>query len=121
MQTGAAADGFACPLGHQQFGLAHQAICSNEPSLFMKWQRPMRPTRLMRLWQPSRPAFWLMLAFNALSSVCSYAMRALPLNTAGMLLVGSVALINVAAGLWAAWQLVKEPSVADGQRVSPEP
>jgi hypothetical protein len=81
----------------------------------MKWQR------LLRLWQPGRAAFWLMLAFNLLSSVCSYAMRALPLNMAGMLLVGSVALINVAAGLWAAWQLIKEPPVADGQRLSPEP
>ncbi|MBC7717349.1 MAG: hypothetical protein H7143_10460 [Pseudorhodobacter sp.] len=65
--------------------------------------------KLRRLWQPTRVLFWLMLAFNLLSSVCSYAMRELPLNTMGMLLVGSVALINVAGGLWAAWQLVKEP------------
>lgn len=74
--------------------------------------------KLRLLWQPGRAAFWLMLAFNVLSSVCSYAMRALPLNTAGMLLVGSVALINVAGGLWAAWQLVKDPPRAGVQSAS---
>jgi hypothetical protein len=74
--------------------------------------------KLRRLWQPGRAAFWMMLAFNVLSSVCSFEMRALPLNTAGMLLVGSVALINVAGGLWAAWQLVKDPPVSEGQRAS---
>ena len=58
----------------------------------MKWQR------FLRLWQPGRAAFWLMLAFNVLSSVCSYAMRTLPLNTAGMLLVGSVAVDQRPAG-----------------------
>jgi hypothetical protein len=50
----------------------------------------------------------MMLAFNALSSVCSVGLRTLPLNTVGTLLVASVALLNVACGLWAAWQLVKE-------------
>ena len=78
----------------------------------MKWQR------FLRLWQPGRAAFWLMLAFNVLSSVCSYAMRTLPLNTAGMLLVGSVALINVSGGLWAAWQLIKDPPGVDVQSAS---
>jgi hypothetical protein len=77
--------------------------------------------KLRRLWQPGRVLFWLMLAFNLLSSVCSYAMRELPLNTVGMLLVGIVALINVAGGLWAAWQLVKETPDADVQSASPVP
>ncbi len=69
----------------------------------------MSNIRLSRLWQPRSPLFWMMVGFNVLSSVCSYAMRALPLNTLGLLLVGLVALLNVACGLWAAWQLVKEP------------
>jgi hypothetical protein len=65
--------------------------------------------KLLRLWQPGRLAFWLMLAFNALSSLCSFAMRTWPLNTMGLVLMGCVALLNVAGGLWAAWQLVKDP------------
>ena len=70
----------------------------------------IRLSRLSRIWQPRNPLFWMMVGFNVLSSVCSYAMRALPLNTLGLLLVGGVALLNVACGLWAAWQLVKQPS-----------
>jgi hypothetical protein len=65
----------------------------------MKWQR---------LWQPRRGLFWMMLGFNVLSSVCTWAMRALPLNMVGLLLVGGVALLNVGFGLLAAWQLLRE-------------
>lgn len=61
-----------------------------------------------RLWQPRRLLFWQMLLFNVLSSVCTYALRALPLNTVGLLLVGGIALLNVAFGLVAAWALVRE-------------
>ena len=65
-----------------------------------------------RLWQPRNPMFWMMVGFNVLSSVCTWAMRALPLNTAGLLLVGLVALLNVGAGLLAAWVLLRtEPKV----------
>jgi hypothetical protein len=63
--------------------------------------------KLRRLWQPGKPLFWMMVAFNALSSVCTWAMRALPLNTLGLLLVGTIALINVAFGLLAAWKLMR--------------
>ena len=62
-----------------------------------------------RLWQPRRGLFWMMIGFNVLSSVCSWAMRALPLNTVGLLFIGSVALLNVFFGLAAAWQLLREP------------
>ena len=65
--------------------------------------------QLKRLWQPRRGLFWMMIAFNVLSSVCSWAMRALPLNMVGLLLIGGVALLNVAFGLLAAWQLMREP------------
>ncbi len=64
--------------------------------------------KLSRLWQPRRLLFWQMIMFNVLSSVCTYAMRALPLNTVGLLLVGSVALLNVGFGLVAAWALVRD-------------
>ncbi len=61
-----------------------------------------------RLWQPRRGLFWMMLGFNVLSSVCTWAMRALPLNTVGLLLLGFIALMNVGFGLLAAWQLMRE-------------
>jgi small neutral amino acid transporter SnatA (MarC family) len=69
----------------------------------MKWPH------LLRLWQPSRALFWLMLVFNVFSSLGSYVMRAWPLNTAGLMLVGGLSLANVAGGLWAAWQLITSP------------
>ena len=62
---------------------------------------------LRRLWQPRKGLFWMMLGFNALSSLCTWAMRALPLNTFGLLLIGAVALLNVAFGLLAAWKLMR--------------
>ena len=64
--------------------------------------------KLSRLWQPDKPLFWLMLAFNVLSSLCTWAMRALPLSTAALLLVGTLALGNVALGLLAAWRLMRD-------------
>ncbi|MCY7314133.1 MAG: hypothetical protein LH480_00470 [Rubrivivax sp.] len=65
--------------------------------------------KLSRLWQPRRLLFWQMVMFNVLSSVCTYAMRAYPLNTGGLLLLALVALLNVGFGLLAAWALVRDP------------
>lgn len=71
-------------------------------------------TNWRRLWQPRRGLFWLMLAFNGLSSLCAWALRALPLNTVGQLLLAFVALLNVVFGLLAAWQLWRqEPRAGD--------
>ena len=64
--------------------------------------------KLRRLWQPRNPLFWMMVAFNALSSLCSWALRALPLNTVGLLLVSAIALMNVGFGLLAAWKLMRD-------------
>lgn len=71
-------------------------------------------TVLGRLWQPRRALFWLMVMFNVLSSLCSFALRTLPLNTLGLLLVGTLALLNVGFGLMAAWRLVREPPQGAG-------
>lgn len=68
--------------------------------------------RLSRLWQPRRLLFWQWVLFNLLSSACAWALRALPLNAVGVLLVGGVALLNVAFGLLAAWALVRDPPPA---------
>lgn len=76
---------------------------------------------LSRLWQPRRLLFWQMLLFNVLSSLCTYAMRALPLNTMGLLLVGSIALLNVGFGLVAAWALVRESPREDSRDETPSP
>lgn len=74
----------------------------------------MQLAQIKRLWQPGRLLFWQMIFFNLMSSVCAWAMRTLPLSTIGVLLVGSVALLNVAFGLLAAWRLVRdEPPATD--------
>jgi len=64
--------------------------------------------KLSRLWQPGRLLFWQMVFFNLMSSVCTWVMRAFPLNTLGLWLVALVALLNVAFGMAAAWRLVRE-------------
>ena len=64
--------------------------------------------KLSRLWQPGRPLFWQWVFFNVMSSVCGWALRALPLNTMGLLLVGAIALLNVAFGLGAMWLLMRQ-------------
>ena len=64
--------------------------------------------KLSRLWQPRKLLFWQMVMFNVLSSVCSWALRALPLNTVAMLIITLVALTNVGFGLLAVWMLMRE-------------
>ena len=65
--------------------------------------------KLSRLWQPRTLLFWQMVGFNLLSSLCAWALRTLPLNTAGMLLVGAAALLNCGFGLLATWRLLQGP------------
>jgi len=50
----------------------------------------------------------MILGFNALSSTCTWILRSQPLNLFGLLLIGTVALINVACGLLAAWKLMTD-------------
>ena len=76
--------------------------------------------KLSRLWQPRKLLFWQMVMFNVLSSVCSWALRALPLNTVAMLVIALVALLNVGFGLLAAWMLMRDdpnpPAATSGAR-----
>ena len=64
--------------------------------------------KLSRLFQPRNPLFWLMLAFSALSSVCAWALRALPLTTLGLVLIGSVGLANALISLVLTWRLIRD-------------
>lgn len=63
--------------------------------------------KLSRLFQPRQPMFWLMLAFSLLSSLCAWALRALPLTPLGMVLVGTVGLVNAGLSLLLTWRLIR--------------
>jgi hypothetical protein len=76
--------------------------------------------KFRRLWQPGRLLFWQMVMFNVLSSVCGWALRALPLNTAGLLLIGTVGLLNCVFGMLAMWHLMRdEPAPAAPAAAAP--
>ena len=62
--------------------------------------------RLFRLFQPRKPAFWLMLALNLLSSVLAWVTQTQPLSALGQTLVAVFAIGNGLMGLRLAWLLV---------------
>lgn len=64
--------------------------------------------KLRRLWQPGTLLFWQWVMFNVLSSVCGWALRALPLNTTGLLLIGGVGLLNCIFSMLAMWRLMRD-------------
>ena len=68
--------------------------------------------KLSRLWQPRRGLFWVMVAFNLLSSLAAWALRTLPLNGPAFALVALLALLNCACGLVVAWRLVRDGPAA---------
>jgi uncharacterized membrane protein HdeD (DUF308 family) len=62
--------------------------------------------RLSRLFQPRKPAFWLMLGLNLLSSVLAWVAQTQPLSALGQTLVAVFAVGNGVLGLRLAWRLV---------------
>ncbi len=62
--------------------------------------------KLLRLYQPRNPLFWLMVALNVLSYGLAWIVRNRSLNTLGMLLVGGFALANAVMGMWLMWRLM---------------
>lgn len=62
---------------------------------------------LSRLYQPRNPAFWCLLALNALSTGLLWLARSWPLNAAGLTIVLLLALGNALIGGWLAWRLVR--------------
>jgi hypothetical protein len=67
---------------------------------------------LQRLWQPGRAAFWLMLAFNGLSSVLAWTLHLA--QPTGMLLIvlTILALANAAMGVWMLTLLWRQGAVS---------
>ena len=61
--------------------------------------------KLLRLWQPKHPVFWLMLAFNVLSSLCAWVLRSFEMSLPLTLILAGIALGNVFFGLRCAWLL----------------
>lgn len=69
--------------------------------------RPAPKRGLLRLWQPRRGVFWLMVGFNLLSTFMSGVLRSELLSPLGMAVVGVFALGNAVAGMWLAWRLLR--------------
>jgi len=68
--------------------------------------------KLSRLWQPRRGLFWVMVAFNLLSSLAAWALRALPLTGPAFALVAVPALLKCGFGLVVAWGLIRDRPAA---------
>ena len=60
-----------------------------------------------RLWQPRKGLFWLMVAFNVLSSAMGVALRMDGLPTTTVAIVAVLALLNAGAGMCLAWRLLR--------------
>lgn len=67
---------------------------------------------LRRLWQPRRGLFWLMLAFNLLSSVLGWALHLLQPTGGLLVLLTLLALGNALMGWWLLAILWREGAVA---------
>lgn len=68
--------------------------------------------KLLRIYQPRNPLFWIMLALNVLSYALAWIVQNRSLNTLGMLLVGGFALVNAVMGMWLLWRLAQTAPVA---------
>jgi hypothetical protein len=73
--------------------------------------------KLLRIYQPRNPLFWLMLTLNGLSYSLVWIVQNRTLNTVGMLLIGGFALANSVLGTWLLWQLIKDTPT----KPNPEP
>ena len=84
--------------------------------------RSATPFRLaiQRIWQPQRGLFWLMLTFNALSSVLAWTLHLLQ-PTGGLLVVITLlALSNAVMGWWLLailWRTGADPSIQGDNHV----
>lgn len=63
--------------------------------------------RLRRLYQPRKPAFWLMVVLNALSMGLMWIVQTYALTPFGQVVVVLLVLGNAALGLFLMWQLLR--------------
>jgi hypothetical protein len=72
--------------------------------------------KLLRLFQPRNPLFWLMLATNAASSLLIWLVTAYSVTTGARLLITLFALGNLFIGMWCLrrlWRGSGNPPVPD--------
>ncbi|MDZ7921079.1 hypothetical protein [Rhodoferax sp.] len=62
--------------------------------------------RWRRLFQPRKPAFWLMVVLNALSTALMWIVQTYPLTPLASLVIGVFAIGNAWLGLRLAWRLL---------------
>lgn len=76
----------------------------NALTLAAQWAMPAPTPPLQRafrrIWQPQRGLFWLMLAFNLLSSVLAWTLHLLQPAGVLLVLITLLALTNAAMGWW---------------------
>ena len=65
-----------------------------------------QPMKIIRLYQPRSPLFWIMVALNALSALLAWVTHTQPLGVFASVLVTCFALDNAVLGVWLAWRLV---------------
>lgn len=65
--------------------------------------------KLLRLYHPRNPLFWLMVVLHALSYALAWIVQNRALNPFGMLLVGGFALCNAGLSMWLMWRLMNAP------------
>jgi len=63
--------------------------------------------KLLRIYQPRNPLFWMMMALNALSLALAWIVQNRALSTVGILLVGGFAVANAVLGMWLMWRLMQ--------------
>ncbi|MCF8211967.1 MAG: hypothetical protein K9K38_21570 [Rhodoferax sp.] len=63
--------------------------------------------KILRLYQPRNPLFWIMVALNALSAVLGWVTHSQPLAVWASVVVTGFAVGNAVLGTWLAWRLVK--------------
>ena len=74
---------------------ARAAQCAMPPAPTPPLQRAFR-----RIWQPQRGLFWLMLVFNALSSVLAWTLHLLQPTGLVLVVITLLALTNAVMGWW---------------------
>lgn len=69
----------------------------------------MRVIKLRRLFQPRKPAFWLMLVLNGLSTALMWIVQNYRLTPLASVVIAVFALGNAWLGLRLAWRLLTTP------------